>query len=112
MSDAVLLYVTAGDAEEAARIGRTLVEEKLVACVNVLGQIRSIYRWQDEVQDDGEVALLAKTRASLVAQVSERIKALHSYDVPCVVALPIVDGNAAFLDWIAGETESADQGPS
>ncbi|MAG95945.1 MAG: divalent-cation tolerance protein CutA [Alphaproteobacteria bacterium] len=110
MSDAVLLYITAGDAEEAARIGRALVEERLVACVNVLGQIRSFYRWQGEVQDDTEVALLAKTRSSLVAQVSERIKALHSYDVPCVVALPIVDGNGAFLDWISSETVSDDQG--
>ncbi|HJP21202.1 MAG TPA: divalent-cation tolerance protein CutA [Alphaproteobacteria bacterium] len=110
MSDAVLLYITAGDAEEAARIGRALVEERLVACVNVLGQIRSFYRWQGEVQDDTEVALLAKTRSSLVAEVSERIKALHSYDVPCVVALPIVDGNGAFLDWIASETVSDDQG--
>ncbi len=110
MSDAVLLYITAGDAEEAARIGRALVEERLVACVNVLGQIRSFYRWQGEVQDDTEVALLAKTRSSLVAEVSERIKALHSYGVPCVVALPIVDGNGAFLDWIASETVSDDQG--
>ena len=109
MSDAVLLYMTAGDAEEAARIGRALVEERLVACVNVLGPMRSIFRWQDEVQDDAEVAFLAKTRSSLVAKVSERVKALHSYDVPCIVALPIVAGNDAFLDWIASETGSDDQ---
>ena len=110
MSDAVLLYMTAGDAEEAARIGRALVEERLVACVNVLGPMRSIFRWQDEVQDDAEVAFLAETRSSLVAKVSQRVKALHSYDVPCVVALPIVAGNDAFLDWIASETGGEDRG--
>jgi periplasmic divalent cation tolerance protein len=102
--DQVLLYVTAGDAEEAALIGRTLVVERLVACANVIGAVRSFYRWEGEVQDDQEVVLIAKTAAERVAEATQRIKALHSYDVPCVVAVPLVGGNADFLSWIASET--------
>ncbi|MDH3242528.1 MAG: divalent-cation tolerance protein CutA [Alphaproteobacteria bacterium] len=100
----VLLYVTAGDAEEAAFIGRTLVEERLLACANVIAGVRSFYRWQGEVRDDREAVLIAKTDASRVDDATARIKALHSYDVPCVVAVPLQGGNAEFLAWIASET--------
>jgi periplasmic divalent cation tolerance protein len=102
--DQVLLYVTAGNAEEAALIGRTLVDERLVACANVIGAVRSFYRWEGEVQDDQEAVLIAKTGAQRVEEATRRIKALHSYDVPCVVAVPMVGGNADFLSWIASET--------
>jgi len=100
----VLLYVTAGDPDEAAEIGRTLVEERLAACANVIGAVRSFYRWDGEVQDDREAVLIAKTDASRVDAATARIKALHSYDLPCVVALPLVGGNTDFLAWIASET--------
>ncbi|HEX9810202.1 MAG TPA: divalent-cation tolerance protein CutA [Alphaproteobacteria bacterium] len=100
----VVLYVTTSSEEEAARIGRALVAERLVACANVLGRVRSFYHWQGELQDDAEAVLVAKTREERVAAVTERIRALHSYTLPCVVALPIVGGNEAFLDWIAAET--------
>ena len=99
-----LIYITAADAEEARKIGRLLVEERLVACANVLGRIDSIYRWEGAIQEDAEVALIAKTTASLVSRVVERVSAVHSYSCPCVVALPIADGNPAFLNWIAEET--------
>jgi len=104
MESVSLLYVTCEDSDEARRIGRALVAERLVACANVLAPHTAIYRWQGEVQEDAEVAMIVKTRTALVDEVSSRIKALHSYDVPCVVALPVAAGNAAFLRWIADET--------
>jgi len=100
----VFLYVTTRDRAEALAIGRTLVAERLVACVNVLDGVRSIYWWQGAVQEEPEALFVAKTRASLVPRVVERVNALHSYEVPCVVALPVADGNPRFLDWISAET--------
>ena len=101
---AVWIYMTAGSVEEARTIGRALVEDRLAACVNLIDGMRSIYRWQDAIQDDAETVLIAKTRADLVDALTERVRALHSYECPCVVALPMVGGNPAFLDWIAEQT--------
>lgn len=100
----VLVYVTAKDGAEATRLGRMLVEAKLAACVNVLGPIRSIYRWEGEVREEGEVSLIAKTRRGLAGELIRRIVAEHSYQCPCVVLLPIEGGNPPFLKWIDGET--------
>lgn len=102
-----LLYVTVGSADEATEIGKALVEERLVACVNILTPTQSIYRWQGEIQMDTECVMIAKTRDDLVDSATARIRALHSYDVPCVVALPIDGGNPAFLNWIVEETSEA-----
>ena len=99
-----MIYITAGSRDEASTIGRTLVEERLAACANVLGEVRSFYWWEGKLQDDIEAALIAKTTEALVEQLIERVRALHSYDCPCVVALPIEAGNPAFLDWIEAET--------
>lgn len=95
-----VLYVTAQSRDEALRIGRVLVEERLVACVNVLGGMRSIYWWKGEIHEDDEAVLIAKTRMDLAQAATARTKELHSYEVPCVVALPLADGNPDFLDWI------------
>jgi len=100
----VLLYMTASNAEEAAGIGRALVEERLVACANVIPGVRSIYRWEGAVRDEGEAVLMAKTEESRAAAATARIKALHSYDLPCVVVLPLTGGNTDFLQWIESET--------
>lgn len=102
-----LIYITAADAEEAKALGRALVEARLAACANVLPGIVPIFRWEGEVQEGSEAALIAKTRTDLVEQVIELVKERHSYDCPCVVALPIEKGNPAFLDWIAEETGGA-----
>ena len=96
----VVVLVTAGSAEEAARIGRTLVEERLVACANVVGPIRSLYRWRDAVEDAAEHLLLLKARAADVAALDARVRALHSYEVPEVLALPVQAGSAAYLAWL------------
>ncbi len=98
-----LIYLTAPDEETAARLAHALVEERLAACVNVLGAIRSVYRWKGAVEQAGEVALLAKTVEASVDPLSRRVKELHPYECPCIVALPIRGGDPAFLDWIVRE---------
>lgn len=103
-TDARLLYMTAASHEEAVDICTTLVSEHLVACANILGPMTSIYRWQGDIQRDSEVAVVLKTRESLVDAASERANQLHSYDCPCIVAIPISGGHSAFLDWIMDET--------
>jgi periplasmic divalent cation tolerance protein len=99
-----LLYITAARVEEARRIGRVLVEERLVACANILPGLDSIYHWKGAVAEDKEVLLIVKTRAELVDAAIARVKALHSYTCPCVVALPILAGNPAYLEWLGQET--------
>ena len=98
-----LIYITAGNVEEARMIGRALVEERLVACANY-SPIQSIFRWEGKVEEDSEVAVLVKTRAGLVDKVIERVKELHSYEVPCILVLPVEQGNLAFLEWIDEST--------
>ncbi len=95
------IYMTAGDREEASKIAETLVGERLLACANVLDGMRSFYWWDGEVQSDDEAVMIAKTEAGKVDAVVGRIKELHSYDCPCVVALPIDGGNPEYLEWIA-----------
>jgi len=103
-----LVYVTAESREQATRIGRALVGEGLAACANVSGPITAIFRWEGAVQEGEEYVLIAKTRDSLVDRLQERVKALHSYDCPCVVALPIAGGHPPFLEWIEAETTAED----
>lgn len=104
MTDRMLIYVTAPNRDEALALGRTLVEERLAACANLLGPITSVYWWEGRVNQDDEVALILKTRADRADALIARARELHSYSCPCVVALPIVAGNPAFLDWIGAET--------
>ena len=98
------VYMTTPDREVARRIGRTLVEERLAACVNVLDGMESIYWWEGALEEAREAVLIAKTRGDLLEALTARVKALHPYTCPCVVALPIVGGHAAYLDWLVAET--------
>ncbi len=104
MSNYVSVYMTASSGEEADRIASALVEERLATCVNILGGIRSVYCWNGVVVGDSEVALIAKTRAALFDALAARVRALHSYEVPCIVSWPIEAGNPAYLAWIEAET--------
>ena len=104
---ATLVYMTAGSAEEARSVGASLVERRLAACVNILPGMLSQYRWEGSVQTEEEVVLIAKTRSDLVDALTGHVREVHSYDCPCVVALPIEGGNPAFLQWIADETAGA-----
>ncbi|PWC32178.1 divalent-cation tolerance protein CutA [Azospirillum sp. TSO22-1] len=102
--DLVFAYVTASSPDEARRIGRALVEERLAACVNILPGMISIYRWQGAVETAEETVLIAKTRADLFEALSARVKELHSYEVPCVVELRLGRGNPDYLGWLETET--------
>jgi periplasmic divalent cation tolerance protein len=94
------VYMTAKDMEEARSIGDRLVESGLAACINILGSIDSIFMWKGEIQHDTEVAFIAKTKAGKVPELVEMVKSLHSYEVPCIISLPISDGNPEFINWI------------
>jgi periplasmic divalent cation tolerance protein len=100
-----LLYVTTEKLDEAWHIGQSLVTERLAACANVLPGMQSCYWWEGKLVQANETVLILKTRASLVDRAITRIKTLHSYSVPCIVALPIVGGNPDFLAWIGRETQ-------
>jgi periplasmic divalent cation tolerance protein len=103
-----LIYVTASNRDEAVKIGREVVENRLAACANVLAGTASIYWWEGAVTEDEEVSLILKTRTALVGQVIDKVKQIHSYDCPCVVALDITAGNPDFLKWIDAETTPRD----
>lgn len=100
-----LVYITFPTEEEAEKIGATLIESRLAACINILPKMMSLYWWQGKIQKDSEVVLIAKTRDSLVIDIIEKVKALHSYDCPCIVSLPLEKGNLDFLNWITEQTE-------
>ena len=99
-----IVYITAKDKEEARKIGRELVETRLAACVNIIDNMNSMYWWEGEIQDDNEAVLIAKTKESLVPELIKKVKSLHSYSCPCIVSLPILDGNKEYLDWLEKET--------
>lgn len=100
-----VVLVTAPNEASAARLARTLVEERLVACANLVPKIRSIYRWKGKIEDAPEVLVLLKTRGPAVEALIARVKALHSYSVPEVLELPVNRAFAPYLDWVWEETE-------
>ena len=105
MMKATFIYITAGSTDEAKKIGRELISNRLAACVNIIDNMHSMFWWEDEIQEDREVILIAKTKESLVTELIDKVKSVHSYDCPCIVSLPILDGNRGFLDWIAQQTK-------
>jgi periplasmic divalent cation tolerance protein len=104
MSESII-YITTNSEEEAEIIGRNLVSRRLAACVNIIGNMKSIYHWEGKIESAQEVVVIAKTKKALVHELIENVKTLHSYDCPCIVALPITDGNEDFLRWIRDETK-------
>jgi periplasmic divalent cation tolerance protein len=104
MSDIYVVYSTFPNRSEAISMARELLDKKLVACVNILDAVTSLYRWQNEVKEEAETLLLAKTAAAKLQAAMEHIKAAHSYQLPCIVAYRVSDGNPEFLRWVEGET--------
>jgi periplasmic divalent cation tolerance protein len=100
MAEPLVLLVTTGSQEEADHIAQTLVTEMLAACVNVVPSVSSIYRWEGEIQHDQEWLLIVKSRHDVLHDVVRRVQALHSYDMPEIIALPVVGGSEAYLHWI------------
>ncbi|GFM37619.1 divalent-cation tolerance protein CutA [Desulfovibrio psychrotolerans] len=109
---ALLVYMTAASPEEARTIGDALVAGRFAACVNILGPVQSLFRWKGAVQSETETAFIAKTTQERLDGLTAEVRRLHSYEVPCIIALPILGGDAAFLDWIVSETNDASPRPS
>jgi periplasmic divalent cation tolerance protein len=107
---ASVVLVTAASEEQAVSIARALIGERLAACVNIVGPIRSIYRWRGEVQDDREQLMIIKTRSSLVSKIERRVRQLHSYEVPEVIAVPIAGGSKPYLEWLRDSATPLERG--
>jgi len=101
---AIMVYVTAGGRDEATKLAHAVIDERLAACVNILPEITAVFRWEGAVSEGAETAMIMKSTGALLPKLTARIKELHSYDCPCVVAIPIEGGNKAFIKWIADET--------
>ncbi len=102
----MFVYATTADVEEAKTIGRATVGEQLAACANILPGATSIFRWEGKVEEAGETILILKTTEEKLEQLIERVKSLHSYDCACIEALPVVEGNRDFLNWVMRATGS------
>lgn len=104
MTDKIVVFSNCGSAEEAGKVARHLVDTRAAACVNIIPGVRSIYRWKGAVEDAPEWTLLIKTRRALLERVERELRKVHSYEVPEIIAAPIVDGLDSYLQWIDDET--------
>jgi len=95
-----IVYITVGSKDDARRIARTIVEEKLAACANILDQVNSFYIWNGALQDDQEALIIAKTTPARIEALTARVKALHGYQCPCIVHWPLAGGHGPFLEWV------------
>jgi periplasmic divalent cation tolerance protein len=102
---ALVVYITAPNEEEAAKIAQALVEERLAGCVNIIKDVRSIYSWQGKIEDERELLMIVKTRPELFSLLKTRVKELHSYTVPEIIAQPVVDGSEEYLAWLRETTK-------
>jgi periplasmic divalent cation tolerance protein len=105
MAEEIVILITVSSPEEGEKIARTLVAEQLVACVNSIPGVRSFFFWEGKAQDAAEVLLVCKSRMALMEKVIERVKSLHSYTVPEIIALPIVAGLPGYLAWVNDSTK-------
>jgi periplasmic divalent cation tolerance protein len=103
-----LVYITTNNEEEALKLGRKLVEERLAACINVIPAMKSVYRWEGELVEDNEAILIVKTHYSKMPELTEFVKKAHSYECPCVVSFNLSEdeGNTEYLNWLLGEVNS------
>lgn len=114
MTDKVVVYTTCGNITEAEAIARSLIESRRAACINVIPGLLSYYRWQGKVENDTELLLMIKTERGLVDEVRHTLETLHSYDLPEMIVLPIIDGSPNYLEWMDQEMrpeEGGDEAP-
>ena len=104
MQEFIIVYVTAGSPAEGERLARALVDERLAACVNRIATVQSVYRWEGKLEQSEEQLLIIKTQKRLFAALEKRVRELHSYSVPEIVALPIIDGSQDYLLWLGDQT--------
>jgi periplasmic divalent cation tolerance protein len=100
----IIVFITASKEDEAVTIARAIVEDRLAGCVNIIRNLRSIYRWQGNIEDDKEVLMIAKTKKKLFKALEKKVKELHSYTVPEIVAVPIIAGSKDYLQWLKDAT--------
>jgi periplasmic divalent cation tolerance protein len=105
VGDEIIVLITTSNRDEASKIGTALVEGHLAACVNIMPEVRSLFYWEGKLQDDREILLICKSRLSYITEIVARVKALHSYAVPEVIALPIIAGSGEYLDWMRNATK-------
>ena len=98
-----LVLITVGNGDEARNIARELVASKLAAAVNIIDNIQSVYTWEGEIRDAAETLLIAKSLASKVPAVVEKVKEIHTYELPCIVSLPVLGGHHPYMDWVAAQ---------
>jgi periplasmic divalent cation tolerance protein len=98
--DEIVVFITASDEDEAAKIAKALVANRLAGCVNIIKDIRSIYSWQGKIEDEKEVLMIVKTQKTLFDTLMKKVKELHSYTVPEIIALPIIAGSEDYLKWL------------
>ena len=110
MTDYILVIITASSVEEAKTISDTLLNKRLAACTNQLSDVKSLYWWENSIQSSDEVMLLAKSRATQFDEIVLAVKEVHSYDIPEVLAIPILSGNPEYLNWIFEETGEKENG--
>jgi len=101
----IVVFITASSYEEARKIADALVSQRKAACVNIVPRVNSLFWWKGKIEDAEESLLVVKTRAKLFSEVVSTVKGIHSYEVPEIIALPVVDGNPDYLKWINEETE-------
>ena len=104
----LFVFVTASNREEAVKIVRTLLEEKLIACGNIFDPVSSFFWWKGKIEEEKEVLVIMKSHEKLFKKLSKRVTELHSYDVPEILALPVVDGSSSYLEWLKGCLEPVD----
>jgi len=104
MTEYIVILVTAGSEDEAAGIAEAIVHAKLAGCVNIIRNIRSIYRWQGKIEDDSEVLMIVKTKRKFFQKIVTKVKELHKYSVPEIIALPVVEGSDNYLSWLSEVT--------
>ena len=103
--DSIVVFMTAASGEEAARLADMLVGAHLAACVQILPEMESVYRWQGKIERQSEVLLLAKTTRAKFDELEREVRALHSYDMPEIIAVPVITGSAPYLDWLSETTD-------
>lgn len=104
MSDEVVVFVTTSSEEEARNIANALIDQKLVACANIVPSVNSIFRWQNQICREGEVLIMLKSVRQRMDALIEKVKEMHSYEVPEIIALPVIAGSKEYLDWVRSET--------
>jgi periplasmic divalent cation tolerance protein len=100
------IYMTAGNMEEAVKVGNALLKEKLAACINIIDNMKSMYVWKGEIQNENEVVVIAKTTEEKIPALIEKVKTVHSYECPCIIAFPVENGYLPFMKWVEQEVNS------